>query len=48
MFCREALDKALELAPGDKLIEKELKQNAKKMEQHKAKEKKMYANMFGS
>jgi molecular chaperone DnaK (HSP70) len=45
---KEALDKALELAPGDKLIEKELKQNAKKMEQHKAKEKKMYANMFGS
>lgn len=45
---KKCLEKALELAPGDKLIEKELKANAKKMEQHKAKEKKMFANMFGA
>jgi len=44
---KKALDKALELAPGDKLIEKELRLLAKKEEAHKAKEKKMFGKMFG-
>eukprot|EP00997_Jenningsia_sp_PLL12_P007306 NODE_3917_length_716_cov_68.788606_g3307_i0.p1 GENE.NODE_3917_length_716_cov_68.788606_g3307_i0~~NODE_3917_length_716_cov_68.788606_g3307_i0.p1 ORF type:complete len:192 (-),score=87.25 NODE_3917_length_716_cov_68.788606_g3307_i0:139-690(-) len=43
---RAALKKALEIAPGDKAIERELVALQKKVDQHKQKEKKMYANMF--
>jgi len=45
---RKALERALELAPGDPLVEKEIRLMAKKQEQSLAKERKMYANMFGT